>query len=152
MSHNKNKTELKKFINELPAYIVFLHVMFISVIILLIFITISLTKDKSFMEGYKHLYIYEFIIFLLVYILIWIRTKRILDLKKTLLECLLNFDDEEFLLKQIDVIISSKMVLNYHVNLYMKSLLLDIKNNVIPNTNTISLFANILDLGLEVLN
>ncbi|MEK6265726.1 MAG: hypothetical protein N2B06_13315 [Clostridium sp.] len=30
--------------------------------------------------------------------------------------------------------------------------LLDIKNNVIPNTNTLSLFANILDLGLEVLN
>ncbi|MBU3180368.1 hypothetical protein [Clostridium psychrophilum] len=29
--------------------------------------------------------------------------------------------------------------------------LLDIKNNVIPNTNTLSLFANILDLGLEVL-
>lgn len=30
--------------------------------------------------------------------------------------------------------------------------LLDIKNNVIPNTNTLSLFANILDLGLAVLN
>lgn len=30
--------------------------------------------------------------------------------------------------------------------------LLDIKNNVIPNTNTLSLFANILDLGLGVLN
>lgn len=30
--------------------------------------------------------------------------------------------------------------------------LLDIKNNVIPNTNHISLFANILDLGLQVLN
>lgn len=30
--------------------------------------------------------------------------------------------------------------------------LLDIKNNVIPSTNTLSLFANILDLGLEVLN
>ena len=30
--------------------------------------------------------------------------------------------------------------------------LLDVKNNVIPNTNTISLFANILDQGLEVLN
>jgi len=30
--------------------------------------------------------------------------------------------------------------------------LLDIKNNVIPNANTLSLFANILDLGLEVLN
>ena len=30
--------------------------------------------------------------------------------------------------------------------------LLDIKNNVIPNTNSLSLFANILDLGLEVLN
>ena len=30
--------------------------------------------------------------------------------------------------------------------------LLDIKNNVIPNTNTLSLFANILDLGLDVLN
>jgi len=30
--------------------------------------------------------------------------------------------------------------------------LLDVKNNVIPNTNTLSLFANILDLGLEVLN
>jgi len=29
--------------------------------------------------------------------------------------------------------------------------LLDIKNNVIPNNNTLSLFANILDLGLEVL-
>ncbi|MGK0465249.1 hypothetical protein [Clostridium sp.] len=29
--------------------------------------------------------------------------------------------------------------------------LLDIKNNVIPNTNALSLFANILDLGLEVL-
>lgn len=29
--------------------------------------------------------------------------------------------------------------------------LLDIKNNVIPNTNTLSLFANILDLGLDVL-
>jgi len=29
--------------------------------------------------------------------------------------------------------------------------LLDVKNNVIPNTNTLSLFANILDLGLEVL-
>ena len=28
--------------------------------------------------------------------------------------------------------------------------LLDIKNNVIPNTNTLSLFANILDLGLEI--
>lgn len=27
--------------------------------------------------------------------------------------------------------------------------LLDVKNNVIPNTNTLSLFANILDLGLE---
>lgn len=30
--------------------------------------------------------------------------------------------------------------------------LLDVKNNVIPNTNLISLFANILDLGLQVLN
>lgn len=30
--------------------------------------------------------------------------------------------------------------------------LLDIKNNVIPNTNTLSLFSNILDLGLEVLS
>ena len=30
--------------------------------------------------------------------------------------------------------------------------LLDVKNNVIPNTNTLTLFANILDLGLEVLN
>jgi hypothetical protein len=30
--------------------------------------------------------------------------------------------------------------------------LLDVKNNVIPNANTIALFANILDLGLEVLN
>ena len=30
--------------------------------------------------------------------------------------------------------------------------LLDLKNNVIPNTNTLTLFANILDLGLEVLN
>jgi len=30
--------------------------------------------------------------------------------------------------------------------------LLDIKNNVIPNTNTLSLFANILDLGLKVLS
>ena len=30
--------------------------------------------------------------------------------------------------------------------------LLDIKNNVIPNTNTLSLFANILDLGLDVLD
>ncbi|MEG0296598.1 MAG: hypothetical protein RR620_07730 [Clostridium sp.] len=30
--------------------------------------------------------------------------------------------------------------------------LLDIKNNVIPTTNTLSLFANLLDLGLEVLN
>jgi len=30
--------------------------------------------------------------------------------------------------------------------------LLDIKNNVIPNTNTLALFANILDLGLDVLN
>ncbi|MGH4118995.1 hypothetical protein [Clostridium sp.] len=30
--------------------------------------------------------------------------------------------------------------------------LLDIKNNVIPNANTLSLFANILDLGLNVLN
>ena len=30
--------------------------------------------------------------------------------------------------------------------------LLDVKNNVIPNTNTLLLFANILDLGLEVLN
>lgn len=30
--------------------------------------------------------------------------------------------------------------------------LLDIKNNVIPNNNVLSLFANILDLGLEVLN
>ncbi|MGV8982943.1 hypothetical protein [Clostridium sp.] len=30
--------------------------------------------------------------------------------------------------------------------------LLDVKNNVIPNTNTLSLFANMLDLGLEVLN
>ena len=30
--------------------------------------------------------------------------------------------------------------------------LLDVKNNVIPNSNTLSLFANILDLGLEVLN
>ncbi|MGH4121628.1 MAG: hypothetical protein ACREV6_01625 [Clostridium sp.] len=30
--------------------------------------------------------------------------------------------------------------------------LLDVKNNVIPNANTLSLFANILDLGLEVLN
>lgn len=30
--------------------------------------------------------------------------------------------------------------------------LLDVKNNVIPNINTLSLFANILDLGLEVLN
>lgn len=30
--------------------------------------------------------------------------------------------------------------------------LLDIKNNVIPNNNTLSLFANILDLGLDVLN
>lgn len=29
--------------------------------------------------------------------------------------------------------------------------LLDIKNNIIPNKNTISLFANILDLGIEVL-
>ena len=29
--------------------------------------------------------------------------------------------------------------------------LLDVKNNVIPNTNTLSLFANILDLGLDVL-
>jgi len=29
--------------------------------------------------------------------------------------------------------------------------LLDVKNNVIPNTNTLSLFANILDLGLEIL-
>ncbi|MFT5873782.1 MAG: hypothetical protein ACI8WT_002733 [Clostridium sp.] len=29
--------------------------------------------------------------------------------------------------------------------------LLDVKNNVIPNTNTLSLFVNILDLGLEVL-
>ncbi|MBU3146020.1 hypothetical protein [Clostridium sp. CF012] len=29
--------------------------------------------------------------------------------------------------------------------------LLDVKNNVIPNTNTLVLFANILDLGLEVL-
>ena len=29
--------------------------------------------------------------------------------------------------------------------------LLDIKNNVIPNTNTISLFANILDLDLDIL-
>ena len=30
--------------------------------------------------------------------------------------------------------------------------LLDIKNNVIPTTNTLSLFANILDLGLNVLD
>jgi len=30
--------------------------------------------------------------------------------------------------------------------------LLDIKNNVIPNTNTLALFSNILDLGLNVLN
>ncbi|GCD09235.1 hypothetical protein [Clostridium tagluense] len=30
--------------------------------------------------------------------------------------------------------------------------LLDVKNNVIPNTNSLPLFANILDLGLEVLN
>ena len=30
--------------------------------------------------------------------------------------------------------------------------LLDIKNNVIPTTNTLSLFANLLDLGLAVLN
>lgn len=30
--------------------------------------------------------------------------------------------------------------------------LLDIKNNVIPNANTLSLFANIIDLGLDVLN
>jgi hypothetical protein len=30
--------------------------------------------------------------------------------------------------------------------------LLDVKNNVIPNTNTLTLFSNILDLGLEVLN
>lgn len=30
--------------------------------------------------------------------------------------------------------------------------LLDVKNNVIPNANTLSLFANILDLGLAVLN
>ncbi|MBU3158879.1 hypothetical protein KPL37_03755 [Clostridium frigoris] len=30
--------------------------------------------------------------------------------------------------------------------------LLDVKNNVIPNTNTLSLFANILDLGLNVLD
>jgi len=29
--------------------------------------------------------------------------------------------------------------------------LLDVENNVIPNANTLSLFANILDLGLEVL-
>lgn len=41
------------------------------------------------------------------------------------------------------------------VNIYTEyglGKLLDIKNNVIPNTNTLSLFANILDLGLEVLN
>ena len=30
--------------------------------------------------------------------------------------------------------------------------LLDIKNNVVPSTNTLSLFANLLDLGLNVLN
>lgn len=30
--------------------------------------------------------------------------------------------------------------------------ILDLKNNVIPNNNTLSLFANILDLGLDVLN
>lgn len=29
--------------------------------------------------------------------------------------------------------------------------LLDVKNNIVPNTNTLSLFANILDLGLDVL-
>lgn len=30
--------------------------------------------------------------------------------------------------------------------------LLDIKNNVIPTTNTLSLFANLIDLELNVLN
>lgn len=41
------------------------------------------------------------------------------------------------------------------VNIYTEyglGKLLDVKNNVIPNTNTLSLFANILDLGLEILN
>ncbi|MBN1044707.1 hypothetical protein DVW08_04905 [Clostridium botulinum] len=41
------------------------------------------------------------------------------------------------------------------VNIYTKyglGKLLDIKNNVIPTTNTLSLFANLLDLGLNVLN
>lgn len=41
------------------------------------------------------------------------------------------------------------------VNIYTEyglGKLLDVKNNVIPNVNTLSLFANILDLGLEVLN
>jgi len=58
-------------------------------------------------------------------------------------------------LKETDIICDLDKIDFPTVSIYTEygiGKLLDIKNNVIPNTNTISLFANILDLGLKVLN
>lgn len=59
-------------------------------------------------------------------------------------------------LKETDIICDLGDENNFPtVNIYTEyglGKLLDIKNNVIPTTNTLSLFANILDLGLNVLN
>ena len=58
-------------------------------------------------------------------------------------------------LKSTDIICDLSEIDFPTVNIYTEyglGKLLDIKNNVIPNTNTLSLFANLLDLGLEVLN
>lgn len=59
-------------------------------------------------------------------------------------------------LKETDIICDLGDENNFPtVNIYTSyglGKLLDIKNNVVPSTNTLSLFANLLDLGLNVLN
>lgn len=61
-------------------------------------------------------------------------------------------EDKEISLKEGDLIIKFGETNTVHIYTnYGLGKLLDIKNNVIPTKNNISLFANILDLGLKVL-
>ncbi|MGL5647381.1 MAG: hypothetical protein ACRDDY_05980 [Clostridium sp.] len=60
--------------------------------------------------------------------------------------------EEVVQLRETDLIVSLGEINTVHIyTSYGLGKLLDIKNNVIPTKNNISLFANILDLGLKVL-
>lgn len=67
-----------------------------------------------------------------------------------------NTNDNVITLNNTDIICDLGDENNFPtVNIYTEygmGKLLDIKNNVIPTNNTLSLFANLLDLGLNILN